>query len=306
MSQSSPALQPQPPPTARVISRPQVGDFNPNPPSQPTDLKEGETRLNGISIQVVKDDIVSVVVRERVQTVVNAVNSHSFTTGDGGISGALRDTMYMEDVYQRCLALLKPEFPPDIKKEIENEIQDKKRNSGLTVCNATKYFTVDKTKSSDTIDETKAAWQETTGYLKQKGVRYVIHSVGPNWTDEKYVNKTTDCVSNLRTTIENTLNLAKSLNVESVAFPLISGGLFCHSQPILKGRDQAKAQELLIRGIMKHLEMMDTTCRLKKIFIVEINTELYKSMKNKLDTYQRPQTGKFLPNGTMRAKLEML
>ncbi len=49
--------------------------------------------------------------------------------------------------------------------------------------------------------------------------RYVIHAVGPRWGEGEEEPR-------LRTTVQSALRLAESLGVASIAFPLISAGIF--------------------------------------------------------------------------------
>jgi O-acetyl-ADP-ribose deacetylase (regulator of RNase III) len=144
-------------------------------------------------------------------------------------------------------------------------------------------------KSAKIISETQAAWQQTTGYLSESGVQYVIHAVGPDWTN--YENFS-DCVSRIRTTIENTMTLAKNLTVDSIVFPVISGGIFCHSEKTLRDREQNTAQEILIQVIVEHVKNMDEKCELKNILIVEIDKVMCDLIKVKLKTLVESQSDK--------------
>ncbi len=287
-SQPQSVIRPQPPSSPKPTQGPQVGNFNPRPPIQPENLNKFEIRLNGRSIQVVNGDIVDVAVTEHVQAVVNAANSNSFTTGDGGISGALRDAMYPKEVYNRCMEIKNNTIPQQDVLFISRRIRFAKKYSPFQVCEVSKYLTSDvKKKSVKIISETQAAWQQTTGYLSESGVQYVIHAVGPDWTN--YENFS-DCMSRIRTTIENTMTLAKNLTVKSIVFPVISGGIFCHSEKTLRDREQNTAQEILIQVIVEHVKNMDEKCELKNIFIVEIDKVMCDLIKVKLKTLVESQS----------------
>lgn len=287
-SQPPSVLRPQPPSSPKPTQGPQVGNFNPRPPMQPRNLNKFEIRLNGRSIQVVNGDIVDVAVKDHVQAVVNAANSNSFTTGDGGISGALRDAMYPKEVYKRCMQIKNNKIPQQDVVSTLQRIQIAKEHSPFQVCGVSKYLTSDvNKKSAKIISETQAAWQQTTGYLRESGVQYVIHAVGPDWTN--YENFS-DCVSRIRTTIENTMTLAKNLTVDSIVFPVISGGIFCHSEKTLRDRERNTAQEILIQVIVEHVKNMDEKCELKNILIVEIDKVMCDLIKVKLKTLVESQS----------------
>ena len=85
----------------------------PTPPSPRNALQVDGITINGIKIQVVNRDIVSAIVQNGVKAVFNAANSRSFTTSDGGISGALRDAMYGKGIYDMCKEIKKTQYSPD-------------------------------------------------------------------------------------------------------------------------------------------------------------------------------------------------
>jgi O-acetyl-ADP-ribose deacetylase (regulator of RNase III) len=95
--------------------------------------------------------------------------------------------------------------------------------------------------------------------------RYVIHVVGPRWGEG-------DEEMRLRTTVRSALELAVSLGVQSIAFPLISAGIFGYppmqaAQVILEtlkawGREHTSPSDLrlviyeraLVKAIAEHWE----------------------------------------------------
>ncbi len=102
----------------------------------------------------------------------------------------------------------------------------------------------------------------TLGY--RLPAKYVIHTVGPIWRDgqneeDKY----------LKDAYYNTLQLSKSYNIETIAFPAISTGAFGY--PVLR------AAEIALRAIDGYLKN-DAT--IKKIIIVCFTDEVYDAYKN--------------------------
>jgi O-acetyl-ADP-ribose deacetylase (regulator of RNase III) len=280
LQRPSPQLVAHPPADRQLIAKPppprQFGAPRPVAPRAPQAL--AAAYVNGVYIKVINSDIVKFITTEGVEAVVNAANSQSFTPGDGGISGALRDAMYIKKVYEKCVLLKNEKDPSVYKTTLEGQIDIAKRHCEWEVCGTKKYLTpsVNAISECKYISETKAAWEFAKGYLDDSGVKFVIHAVGPKWTDTK--NSFSQCASKLHTTIENTLALAQLLQVKSIAFPVISGGLFCHDDYPLKGREQDKAQELLLQVIQEHVEKMDKTSKLKNIFIVELDENISKQM----------------------------
>ncbi len=135
--------------------------------------------------------IVTLAVSNNVEAVVNAANENSFTTGDEGISGALRDAMYPQGIYEECIEFKKKRsgMTPIVQKETEAHINVLKATAEsrdqYDVCGARKVQQDGSSVSS--ILECEAAWQSTNGYLKKSGVTHVIHPVGPKWTDVQFL-----------------------------------------------------------------------------------------------------------------------
>jgi len=63
------------------------------------------TTVNGVTINIVKRDMVGLVTGQRVQSVVNDAETDSFRVVDENTSGDLRDAMYPRYVYDDCINL---------------------------------------------------------------------------------------------------------------------------------------------------------------------------------------------------------
>lgn len=72
--------------------------------------------------------------------------------------------------------------------------------------------------------KTSKCYQSDPGILRDK-FRYIIHAVGPHWTDYE---KKEDCMYLLADTVTNVLKMADSLFIASVAMPAISSGKVCN------------------------------------------------------------------------------
>ena len=246
-----------------------------------------------VSINLIEGDIVTLAVTEKVEAVVNAANSESFATGDGGISGALRDAMYPKDVYDACIEFEnnRRKMSAVDKKTTETSINDAKRvaefQGEYNVCGARKLLQGGSPVTS--IQESGAASQDTRGYLKDSRVQYVLHAVGPKWNDDTFFdgsgykkNTFDSCCIRLDDTLQHVLELAASLNVKSIAIPVISGGMFCHSDPTLKGQEQIRARDILLQSIRAYVAFLPTSSSLEVIYIVEIDPIIVKDLSNRL------------------------
>lgn len=90
----------------------------------------------------------------------------------------------------------------------------------------------------------------TKGFNLQ--AKYVIHTVGPH-----YVNETSDYLY-LRNTYNNVLHVARSAKCQSIAFPLISSGLFGYPKRIaLQIAEEVITQFLLYNEMDIHLVVYD-------------------------------------------------
>lgn len=106
----------------------------------------------------------------------------------------------------------------------------------------------------------------TGGDLEAK---YVIHTVGPVWNGEK--NGAEEFLSNC---YKNSLNLAVEKNIETIAFPCISTGIY--------GFPKDLAAEIAISSIIQFLK---GNTSIKKIIMVCFENESFKIYKKLLGLY---------------------
>lgn len=175
------------------------------------------TNVGPLSISIVESDITLM----RVDAVVNAANSLSFTPMDGGVSGALRNA---------CR--------PD------------------TVTGAQKaWWDANGTEHSDVkLPSTQAGVQRSAGMLASRGVQFIVHAVGPIWTDYPIKQSTFRIVLPLiQQTVTRALNAAARVGARSCAVPAISGGIFTHWKEgsDIKEREQQAAREAVVRAVFE-------------------------------------------------------
>lgn len=261
---------------------------------------------HSVCIKVIKGDIVTLAVSETVEAVVNAANEESFTPSDDGISGALRDAMYTREVYEECISFKKnrSSMSADVQRATEERINLAKATADqgeYQVCGTRK--TQQDGSPVATIPECGAAWQYANGYLKDFGVKYVIHAVGPKWSEKAYfdalsrsmLRNTFDvCSARLDKTITNALNLAISLKVQSIAIPVISGGIFCHQDEALKRSEQEKAVALLIANVKRVAQSLPASSALKVIYIVEIDPKVVRDIHGRVKIIESEQNDEIL------------
>lgn len=110
----------------------------------------------------------------------------------------------------------------------------------------------------------------TKGY--KLPAKYIIHAVGPVWNggnskEEKFL---TDCY-------KNSLNLAKNYNLNSIAFPLISSGIYGYPKDKAFRVSVSAIQEFLLENdMMVYLIVFDKQA-------VEISEKLFKSIEKYID-----------------------
>lgn len=99
----------------------------------------------------------------------------------------------------------------------------------------------------------------TKGY--RLSARYVIHTVGPIWRGGNHgeANLLTDCYN-------NSMSLATSHNIRTIAFPAISCGVY--------GYPIAEATEIAINTVKKFLA---TNSSFDQIYFVCFNEEIYQN-----------------------------
>ena len=110
----------------------------------------------------------------------------------------------------------------------------------------------------------------TKGY--KLPAKYVIHTVGPIYRDGKHGEKKL-----LESCYENSLKLAKEHDVHSIAFPLISAGVY--------GYPKDEAIDVAVNSIKKFFENDDYDILVKIIFFGSKDTILGEKKYGKIDKY---------------------
>lgn len=148
---------------------------------------------NGVVLQLVLGSVAD----STTEAVVNAANANSFTPIDSGVSGTLRDACG--------------------------------RSEALA---ATKFRLVDgqPAPSVEPLQECEVCYQESSGALREQGVKYVLHALGPNWINhEPQEEGLLDTVGvQIASCMKNALDMAASLGASSITLPALSGGIFTH------------------------------------------------------------------------------
>ena len=188
------------------------------------------------------------------EAVVNAANGRSFTDGDAGVSGVLRDA---------CSEVGRGGWFAD-------------------VCNQPKSCLTDggAEQSGLEVDETQAALQPAGGRLSRCGVRWVIHAVGPQWTqytEQQCQDPNGPHFKHVTTmiwrTIHRSLTIAAHKGCRSIIIPAISGGIFTHqgqwgASP-LSELEQAKAREILVGAALEWAKGPGVGSSLTQIVLVD-------------------------------------
>eukprot|EP00164_Ancoracysta_twista_P003206 GFYU01004279.1.p1 GENE.GFYU01004279.1~~GFYU01004279.1.p1 ORF type:complete len:266 (+),score=63.66 GFYU01004279.1:131-928(+) len=190
---------------------------------------------NGSVVRVVEVDIVSC----RVDAIVNAANSLSFMPMDGGVSGALRNACKPASV----TGLVKRWW------DQKGVMQETKK-----------------------VPTTQAGVQEAAGGLKERGVKYIVHAVGPIWTDYPIEEATFDSIlPRIRRTVKRALNACARVEATTCALPAISGGIFTHWKPNsdIKEREQAAARVAVVEAVFRWVETNPGSC-IERIDIVDL------------------------------------
>jgi len=104
----------------------------------------------------------------------------------------------------------------------------------------------------------------TMGYNLQ--AKFVIHTVGPIWRGGYK-----DEIDNLRNAYLNSLKLATSKNIETIAFPNISTGVY--------GFPKKSAAEIAVNAVRSHLDKNKFP---KKVVFVCFDEENYEIYREKL------------------------
>lgn len=103
----------------------------------------------------------------------------------------------------------------------------------------------------------------TDGFLLP--AKYIIHAVGPIWIDGHHHE-----AEQLKAVYENALTLAYKHQLTSIAFPLISSGIY--------GYPKEEALQMAIHIIQKFLETHEM-----KVYLVGFDPEVVKLCRDKLD-----------------------
>lgn len=131
----------------------------------------------------------------------------------------------------------------------------------------------------------------TKGYnLKSK---YVIHTVGPIWRGGSL-----DEAKYLKSAYESSLKLAKDNNLNSIAFPLISSGIY--------GYPKEEALEIAVKAIKEFLLNNDMDIYLV-VFdrkAVSLSEDLSNDIKHYIDSFY--EDDKYILRESYRAKLEYI
>ena len=129
----------------------------------------------------------------------------------------------------------------------------------------------------------------TKGYnLKSK---YIIHAVGPIYKDGNSNEETY-----LKSAYENSLKLAKDYNLKSIAFPLISAGIY--------GYPKEEALNIAISTIKEFLKdnEMDIYLVVFDRKVVQLSEELYENIKHYIDCFYEDEN--YAPRNIKNLEIE--
>eukprot|EP01043_Picozoa_sp_COSAG02_P052250 COSAG02_NODE_5598_length_4199_cov_9.633659_1_plen_629_part_00 len=190
------------------------------------------------------------------EAVVNAANQQSFTEGDAGVSGVLRNN---------CSDIGPRGWYQDVCYQPKTCLVDGVEQTGLEVA------------------ETQVGAQPAGGRLRRCGVQWILHAVGPRWT--QYTEAECQNPQNphfrhietmIRDTVERALALAAHRGCRTVTVPAISGGIFCHSgwgeTAGLQELEQLAAREALVAACvmwMRAVQHRGVTNTLEQIVLVD-------------------------------------
>ena len=203
------------------------------------------------------------------QAVVNAANSNSFTKDDEGVSKALRKAAGGEAADR-----------------VHKELLDGKGNVHTVHVN---LKTPTREKPFTFIPELFAGVQRVeAGVLKDRGVKYIIHAVGPKWTKEDGSTKSLQLMQQqIERTYLRALDVCVWKGVKSVTIPLISTGSFARD-----AKERLEIEEItiintstqaLFNVLTTHLR--DERSSLERVNIVVIDEQTYGLVKSHFDTF---------------------
>mmetsp|Transcript_37500 Transcript_37500/g.84568 ORF Transcript_37500/g.84568 Transcript_37500/m.84568 type:complete len:291 (-) Transcript_37500:319-1191(-) len=193
-------------------------------------------RVGNCIVKVAEGDIG----RASTDAVVNAGNESSFTPLDSGISGALRNACAPDDVVGKEKVRWDDSgnpLPPSKKLKVGH-----------------------------------AGAQPAGGRLASQGVAWIVHAVGPRWSDHPVEEATFGIVRpQIFKTGKRALLAASKCGATSVTLPALSGGIFTHHACTAEMREaeQLAAREELVRAVDGYISA-DAAGSLKEIVLIDL------------------------------------
>lgn len=177
-------------------------------------------RIGPTVVTVIGSDIAAVAP----DVIVNAANQLSFMPMDNGVSGALRRASQPDDVTK------KPK----------------------------RYWDADGTMHEAVkVPTLQAGVQPAAGGLRARGVKFIVHAVGPTWTDWTIGDGAFKAVPpRIKRTVRNALAAATRVGAQSCVMPAISGGIFTHWREgsDIKLREQRAARVAVVQAVVAWLQ----------------------------------------------------
>ena len=115
-----------------------------------------------------------------------------------------------------------------------------------------------------TLNGCKTGQAKITGGYNLKA-RHVIHTVGPIYSQRCHE----ECEKLLKECYSNSLKIAKEKGLKTIAFPLISAGVY--------GYPKEQALKIAVETILKEAETLDCTIVLFDIEVIEIAKNNFKA-----------------------------
>ena len=248
-------------------------DISVQSPPQPQNkqIAQGETKARHDDVAAILANNIKLSVRlgdiaeSTTDAVVNAANSASFTRLDSGVSGALRNACAPD--IQAAVTAPKFRF---VLSQTEGD-KDKVSNGG------TSNYTIEPAPESLKADQIRH--QNTFGGLRDQGVKWIIHALGPNWMDEDASDPErmfAQVAPRIRATVTAALECASRLGARSVTLPALSGGIFTHkpfddASRRLHTMEQRIARRELVGAIFDWAkEQCGTTTSIESVVIVTL------------------------------------
>mmetsp|Transcript_2173 Transcript_2173/g.7089 ORF Transcript_2173/g.7089 Transcript_2173/m.7089 type:complete len:1082 (+) Transcript_2173:227-3472(+) len=195
---------------------------------------------NGIVVKLRNEDIATAAT----EAVVNAANTKSFTMMDKGVSGALRIA---------C--------------------------GGLSACNRPKKLYLDGGEWSAEevlVPEGRTGVEpvDRASNLGDQGVKFLLHTVGPQWTASPTEEESYCMVKGIREAVSHALCVAEALECRSVTLPPISGGLFALNNE----RSKHAARSALISEVKLWANNAAELSFLKEVIIVDNSIDGFRQL----------------------------